>query len=406
MKRRPLNKKYLEICLYAFCLVAAILVFKEVLNSLGDLLASVSGFLRALWQAFSALIWGAIVAYVFFPVTHWIERKIFRRIKRRGLRRGLAIAIVYTTIIAVLVWGIAFLIPQLILNLEELWKHIPGYVNTAGEFLDRNVLATDWWNSAEVQNWLETQTQTLIKSLENVIQTLVPGLVNYVIRTVSGLFRAFLVIMMSIFILMDRENLNAFGNRMILSFLSRARAARVLGFLKRADMVFGRYLVGKLNSALALSLVAYIGMLILGVRYSPLLSLIVGFTNLIPYIGPWIGAVPILLITLLDNPSNLVAVVILLVVLQLIDNFLISPKTLSDSMGLSPFWVMLGVTAGGSLFGVAGMILSVPVIALVRIFIREIMQRRSEKRRQAGEGTAPAPSPGPPKEAKDEKGDG
>ncbi len=238
MKRRPLNKKYLEICLYAFCLVAAILVFKEVLNSLGDLLASVSGFLRALWQAFSALIWGAIVAYVFFPVTHWIERKIFRRIKRRGLRRGLAIAIVYTTIIAVLVWGIAFLIPQLILNLEELWKHIPGYVNTAGEFLDRNVLATDWWNSAEVQNWLETQTQTLIKSLENVIQTLVPGLVNDVIRTVSGLFRAFLVIMMSIFILMDRENLNAFGNRMILSFLSRARAARVLGFLKRADMVF------------------------------------------------------------------------------------------------------------------------------------------------------------------------
>ncbi len=124
--------------------------------------------------------------------------------------------------------------------------------------------------------------------------------------------------------------------------------------------------MGTLNSALALSLVAYIGMLILGVRYSPLLSLIVGFTNLIPYIGPWIGAVPILLITLLDNPSNLVAVVILLVVLQLIDNFLISPKTLSDSMGLSPFWVMLGVTAGGSLFGVGGMILSVPVIALVR----------------------------------------
>ncbi len=115
---------------------------------------------------------------------------------------------------------------------------------------------------------------------------------------------------------------------------------------------------------------------------------------------------PILLITLLDNPSNLVAVVILLVVLQLIDNFLISPKTLSDSMGLSPFWVMLGVTAGGSLFGVGGMILSVPVIALVRIFIREIMQQRSEKRRQAGEGTAPAPSPSPPKEAKDEKTDG
>ena len=112
---------------------------RDSLNSLGDLLASVSGFLRALWQAFSALIWGAIVAYVFFPVTHWIERKIFRRIKRRGLRRGLAIAIVYTTIIAVLVWGIAFLIPQLILNLEELWKHIPGYVNTCLLYTSRCV---------------------------------------------------------------------------------------------------------------------------------------------------------------------------------------------------------------------------------------------------------------------------
>jgi predicted PurR-regulated permease PerM len=215
MKKR-LNQKYLEICLYAFGLVAAILIFNEILNSLGDLLQAVSGWAAAIWSAVSALVWGALIAYIFYPLTHWVERRLLGWIKKwPKLRRMLSIALIYLSFLAVIVWGIAYLVPEIIVNLKELWNRVPDYVSTVEKFLNENVWASDWWNSADVQNWLDTQIKTLVANLESILQTALPSVFGYVARTISGMFTAILALMVSFFILMDRDNLGNSFNRLI-----------------------------------------------------------------------------------------------------------------------------------------------------------------------------------------------
>lgn len=161
-----------------------------------------------------------------------------------------------------------------------------------------------------------------------------------------------------------------------------------MNFLKAVDRVFGRYISAKLLLALILFIICFVAFSFLGVRYVVLMAAIVGITTLVPYIGPFIGAVPPIIAALLDSPQKAVYTAIAIIIIHQVDNYVFEPYVFSDRMGLSPFWILLSIILGGGLFGLWGAVLAVPVAGVIKLLItRYIRMRQAYRQRQQGGGT-------------------
>jgi predicted PurR-regulated permease PerM len=167
-----------------------------------------------------------------------------------------------------------------------------------------------------------------------------------------------------------------------------------MSFFRDVDNVFGRYISAKLLLGLIMFINMFIAFSFLRVRYSLLMSSIVAVTTLVPYLGAFVGAVPPILIALLDSPEKCIYVTIAIIVIQQIDNYVFQPFVFSGRMGLSPFWVLLSIIVGGGLFGLWGMVLAMPVAGVIKLLItRYIRIRQIRRMRQTGEDAPEAESP-------------
>jgi predicted PurR-regulated permease PerM len=169
--------------------------------------------------------------------------------------------------------------------------------------------------------------------------------------------------------------------------LGERRASAVMSVLTAVDRVFGRYISAKLLLALIMFAICSVVFSILGVRYTVLMSAIVALSTLVPYIGPFVGAVPPIVLSLIDSPQKGITVAIAIVVIHAVDNYFFEPAIFSDRMGLSPFWILLSVIVGGGLFGFWGVLLAVPAASVIKLLIvRYIRGRQLKKRREKGAG--------------------
>ncbi len=150
--------------------------------------------------------------------------------------------------------------------------------------------------------------------------------------------------------------------------------------MNEVDEIFSKYIIGKMIDSLIVGIICFMGLWFLKAPYALLMAIIVGVTNMIPYFGPFIGAVPAVIITLFTSPITALWVTLFIIVLQQLDGYIIGPFILGDSVGLSPFWIILAILIGGGLFGILGMLICVPVMAVVRnMFSRYINRRLDEK---------------------------
>ncbi|MBQ3566411.1 MAG: AI-2E family transporter [Oscillospiraceae bacterium] len=359
--------------------------------------------LSAILTIFRPIIIGCVIAFAlnrplnFFHVRY---RKLFAIIKNsfRRKKHGKKVQLVsgkfpfitacvttYLITFAVLVGIVGFIIPQISDSITLFSNNVNGYIENFKKFMDSNRFNFDMifgmdFNVTqildEVISKLKVEISNLIDYIPNVLETtldITSGIIGAVIDIVIGL-------VFSLYILLDKRGLKKNAALITQLLIKGERYKKFEKVVKIAYRSFSNFISGQFIEAVILGVLCFIGMSIFGFDYAPLISVIIGLTNMIPIVGPIIGTIPSAAILLLVNPIDAVWFVVFIVIIQQIDSNIIYPKVVGNSVGLPSLWVLFAITIGGGLGGVVGMIIGVPALSVVYALVGEKLHEEEAKR--------------------------
>lgn len=373
--RNEQDKLLAKICIYAFILLAALILFEKVIGNLpniGSSIAKATNYLNTLTAPF---LMGFAIAYVMNPFLNFFE-KIFKKSgtffqNHVKITRILSILINYVIIIGGTVWIVIYLVPEVRDSIITFATNVTAYSDAMNvriqNFFDRIV----YINSADVNNVINR----LLAPVKDISQN-APELLETIAVNVYGFGRITIQFIMAIFIafymLLDKERFSLKAKKGIYTFFPKEKADVILRSAIRTHHIFQNFIVGKAVDSLIIGILAFIGLNLMKAPYPLILSLIIGVTNMIPYFGPFIGAIPAILITLLIDPPLAIAVGIFVLILQQFDGNYLGPKILGNSVDLNPLWIILAVLIGGAFMGPVGMFVGVPVFATIKTLHRNM----------------------------------
>ena len=199
-------------------------------------------------------------------------------------------------------------------------------------------------------------------------------------RIFSSIWNIVLGIVVSIYLLTDKEKFFALSRKITISLFSEKRADRIFELTERTDSIFGKFITGKILDSFIIAIMTFITMTIFKIPYTVLISFIIGLTNIIPFFGPFIGAIPATILILFVSPIKALWFIIIIIVIQQIDGNIIGPKILGDRLGISAFWILFSLLIGGKLFGFIGLIIGVPLFVFIYSIIKDIIESRLKKK--------------------------
>lgn len=371
-------KKYRDYLIFFIFAVAVIIAYKFF-----DQIGVLFGYLSTLMSILSPFIIGLLIAFVLYiPVTKL--ENLIKKIKKPFFpnhARGLSVAAVYLIavgLIAVILWMI---IPKLASSLMDLINRLPAYFDTAVNLIKEYVPA----NLFNIDSALEGFTPDKIMSYFDLSQlsTYAQGVFKFG-TTVVNIFIAAII---SVYMLLGKESLLRMLNRMLFAFIPKKGANVIVTYGRMIANTFYKYIYSQCLDAMIVGIACVIVFTIARVPYAALMGITVGVANLIPYFGAIISGVGVVLITLLSGePVKAVVIAILILVIQQLDANIMQPKIVSNSVGIKPLYVLFAITVGGGLFGITGMIIGVPVVAVLKEIIEnlmEYMEQRNQKRETA-----------------------
>lgn len=324
-----------------------------------DKIGNVTSFLSFFMAVLNPVIIGLVLAYLMNPLMKWLE-------ENTRLKRGLSIALLYLGFSGILGVLIAFILPSIISSISDIVVNFPNYIEQMNHFGNEMITRFEASYGGDIESMLNSETFTqFTNKLGEVMNSLLANTLAGIASFSSGIFKFIMGLIISIYVLKDKERFGTGMKRLIYAAFKDKQAKGVIVFFEEVDFVFSRYISGKLLDSSIIAILAFIGLWIIGAPYQLLLALIIGVTNMIPYFGPFIGGGPAVLITLFYNPITAFWVLIFIIVLQQFDGNILGPKILGDSVGVSPFWIILAIVIGGGLFGVLGMLIGVPVIVVI-----------------------------------------
>lgn len=330
-------------------------------------------------------IYAFIIAYFLNPFVRFFEENLFKRDNKyltgKKKRRGISILIIYLVIILLFSLIINYIIPVITLSMKDLAKSIPDYLENNYKYV-QNIPS---WFSLDKYIKLNERIPKIIKEYtENMdiyqFNRYLEKIIDGILKLTVGFLKALLGFIIAIYILMDKENIKKGCHRVLTAFFRENKANKIINVFNRANRVFSRFLIGKSFDSFIVGIICYITMLIFRVRYALLISVIIGISNMIPYFGPIFGAVPTIIITLLYSPEKAFLAAFLLFIIQQFDGNYLEPKILGDSLGISPLWIIFAILAGGGIFGVFGMFIGVPAVAVMKSFFDDWVEKRLEEK--------------------------
>jgi predicted PurR-regulated permease PerM len=350
--------------------ILAFIAYKFI-NQTGVLLSGISFVV----SIFVPVIWAAIIAYLLNPLMKTFEKQF-------KMKRTSAILCVYLLVLFVMAGVLTIIIPRIVTSIVEIAKEFPDYIETATLWYQNRLvdiqslekLAHTYDINLDSLKNLDFQEQ--IQALADNLQSFLLGLTQAFFDFTSGVFKFIMGLVISVYLLKDKESFNLQSKRMMKAYLGIRRADSLIELGREIDSVLSKYLIGKTIDSMIIGLICFVGLTLLNVKYSVLLSLIIGLTNMIPFFGPFIGAVPAIILTLFSSPIQALWVAIFVLLLQQLDGYIIGPKILGDSVGMSPFWIIIAIIVGGGLFGVMGMLLGVPALAVIRKLNEKYVARK------------------------------
>ena len=383
-----MNKKYTTIAVYAFLVIAAAITFFFVISE-HSVVGRMAGTFFGLMTPF---IYGAALAYVLNPVLNWLEKKVFPkvfgdRVSKRS-RRGLGVLLTFLFGCAVVALFLAVLIPQIVESIDNLAQSIYAFLPQAQNFLNDliaqygtnemlvdvlSMLGVDISDPSMALQRLATRSYTFLTQV-------LPNLFGGVMRFTSGLLDVVVGIIIAIYLLLSKEIFYAQVKKLLFAFFPRRVAQATLNLTHDSNTIFCGFISGKILDSAIIGVLCFIGCSVLQMPYTVLVSFIVGVPNVIPYFGPFIGAIPSIFIIMIADPLKSLVFAVFVLILQQLDGNIIGPKILGDSTGLSAFWVIFAVTFFGGLFGFVGMLIGVPTFAVIYALVRNFAEFKLGKK--------------------------
>lgn len=342
----------------------------------GALPGTAGGF-AAVLGALSPFAGGIALAYVLDIPTRFYAEKLFRG------KRAPAIVLAYLTFIVVLAAVIGLILPQLVQSISTFVNALPGYLDSAaaslGALLKRFNADTDL--TATLTANLENSGERFQETAANMMSTVAGAAAAGAAGAAGRVLDAFVSLAASIYLLAEKEPLLKACRALLRALFPPHAAAGVLSVFQLANRTFSGYIGGQLLDALLVGIETFIAMLILRLNYAPMIAVLVAVTNIIPIAGPYIGAIPSALLLLLSGePLQALIFCILILVIQQVDGNFIAPRILGGATGISGLWVLVAIIVGGGLFGIAGMVIGVPALAVVAALLKQAVGAGLEAR--------------------------
>jgi len=368
------DKKYLHWGVTAFCVIAASILFYRITGRWGVFSTGLGFVLRV----FTPFVYGFAIAYLLNNVMRVFELHVFKKTgralypqsERKAARatRTISMICTYVLFLGIMAGLLVLILPQLYYSIAALVDKSSEYVAVAMKWLEERDFSNTAFEDTAIR-WINTGvdyvTSWLSTNLLPRMSTLLTSITGGVISVIKTIVNVFIGVIVSVYILFRKETFKAQGKKLLYSIFKIKTANRIMEEGEFINEAFGKYITGALIDSLIVGVVNYLFMLIVGMPYAALVSILVAVTNLIPIFGPFIGAIPSALLILLENPAQCLIFIIFTLILQQIDGNILKPQIHGSASGLSGFWVMFAIIVFGGLFGIIGMVLGVPVFAVI-----------------------------------------
>jgi predicted PurR-regulated permease PerM len=324
-------------------------------------------------------IFGFFFAYLIRPIVVTLEKPLKKIKKGKGekIKRVISIVVSYLIIIGALTVIIVYIFPQMKNSVKDIGNSVKNGYNYVTNHLDEMNAMIPIINLGNVIEYIQNN---LIDKLMSNSGTIVPFVYRFSSSVLTSLYNIFMGLVISIYMIIDGQKLKNSIKRIIYAVSPIEKAPAICKTISKCNHIFNGFLFGKAVDSLIIGILCFIAMSILQLPYSLLLSVIVGITNMIPYFGPIIGAIPGFVIYLFIDPKLSLVFAIMILILQQFDGLYLGPKILGDLTGIKPLWVIFGIVIGGAYFGAVGMFLGVPTVAvfmyLADLFIESKLKKK------------------------------
>ncbi len=327
-------------------------------------LESLLSWLDIALSTISPFILAFVIAYLLNPLVKKIDSTLVKVMPNNdNFRDKLSIFIAYLAALALFSVLIALVIPEVVASFITLFNSLPTYIeNLMGLLLTVEVNLS--LPSGSLTS-LVSEDSDFFEYLSGLIADIIPQLLDYSFQIGNSLITIIMAFIVSIYMLGGKERLLGQARKLLFAVLSVKNATEVMSLVSHSNKVFSGFIIGKALDSLIIGMICSIGMNIIGIPYVPLISVVIGVTNFIPFFGPFIGAIPCVFILLIVNPWDALWFGIFVLALQQFDGNILGPYILGDSTGLNAIWVLVAIVVGGGLFGVVGMVVGVPVFAVL-----------------------------------------
>lgn len=356
--------------------LVTVLVY-EVFENLHDVSSVVGMFFSVLKPVFI----GIAFAFIANMPMRFLETRVFKRWKICSLKRAVCQLLAMLFILLVVAAMLFLIIPRIAGSVVALANGMDGYIESLTAW------GSDLWDRLNlnpgVEERIQSAVQTILAQLDELLSALVASAAKFTVSIASTLVDVFFAAIISIYALFNKEKLIFQAKKVVVAIFNERRAERILDVSTRTNQALNHYFYGMIIECTILGTLCFIAMTIFGFPYALLISVVVGVTQIVPIIGPWVSALFGALIILVSDPSRVIWFIVLVLVVQQIEANVFYPRVVGNAVGLSGIWVMIAVLLGSGLFGIVGIVLCVPVMAVLYTLVSEWVNRRVEEKRFA-----------------------
>ena len=385
--KRLLENKHARLMFMIFIVGALLIIFNQIVGNYESFSEGV-GTIKTIVSPF---IYGFVMAYLLSPIYNATVRGLYKLLGKyfKNKQRLFSFCKLVASVVAVVcligaVAGlIALIVPQVIESLTGILKSLPQRLTQLSALFNDITSKMDNKRLAMKMSEIYAQVQTNLIELAQTkllpgMGTLVGQVSTQVLLTLKTMMNVMIGVMACVYMLNSKERFQGQFKKVILATLPKEKAEAVFDFAKFTNRTFGGFINGKIIDSIIIGIICFILMKIFGFPYPILISAIIGITNVIPFFGPFIGAIPAAIIILLVSPIHALYFLILIFVLQQVDGNIIGPAILGNTTGIASFWVLFSIVIGGGLFGFIGMVLGVPVFAIIYYYFSRSINKRLE----------------------------
>lgn len=372
MKRRP--NKYFFISVYTvLTITVSALIVYLIFN-----FPAIWGVISKFFAIINPIVIGFAIAYLINPFVRFFETKVFSFKKakkdRSRLKRVLSVLLAYVVVLAIVSALLWIIIPQLIESVNIFVENLSTYQKALEKWAMSLPDASSKYYGI-VQRAIDALDEFVDMAVKYITE-LVPKAFLLIKDVSVVIVNIILSVFVSIYMISKKETLLAQSKKLICAFFNTKWVQRISDFCGMLDDSVGGFIKGKIIDSAIIGVLCYIVMMILRLDYPLLISVIIGITNVIPFFGPFIGAIPSAFILLMVNPDEVIPFLIAILLIQQLDGNFIGPKILGGSMGLSAFWVLVAIVIMSGLFGFAGMIIGVPIFSVAYVLVERLIDKR------------------------------